>query len=75
MSRHKMYQALEVASIPDDEFDRLIESKDPPTITELARFGRNAQATPKPTSWDKLRRAWNAASDDDRHRLLREALK
>ena len=74
MSRHQMYQALQVARIPADEFERLIESADPPSITDLARFGRGAQAKPKATSWDRLIRAWNAASADDRQRFLSEVM-
>lgn len=36
MSRHQMYQAMKVADIPEDDFERLIEDDDPPTLTELA---------------------------------------
>lgn len=72
MSRHQMYQALQVASVPRDEFERLVESADPPSITDLARIGRGAQSKPKQSTWDRLVRAWNAASDDDRARLWAE---
>ena len=47
ISRHQMYQAMQIANIPEDEFNRLIESDDPPSLTELARFGRGEQSKPK----------------------------
>lgn len=40
ISRHQMYQALDVARISDEEFERLVEGEDPPTLTELAATGR-----------------------------------
>jgi len=39
MSRHQMYQALKLANIPEDEFERLVESDHQPTVTELAAYG------------------------------------
>lgn len=47
LSRHQMYQCLAIARIPQDEFDRLIDSADPPTLEELVRFGRSQQKKPK----------------------------
>ena len=44
MSRHQFYQAMKIAEIPDDEFDAMVESDSPPTITALASHS----ATPKP---------------------------
>ena len=35
MSRYQMYRALAIASIPEDEFEKLIESDNVPTLTEL----------------------------------------
>jgi len=46
ISRHQMYQAMQIANIPEDEFERLIESQEPPSITELARIGRGEQSKP-----------------------------
>lgn len=40
MSRHQIQQALAVASIPEDQFDAMIESDDPPTVTRLSEIGR-----------------------------------
>lgn len=31
-----MNQAMKVASIPEDDFEELVESESPPTITKLA---------------------------------------
>jgi hypothetical protein len=44
MSRHQMYQALQVADIPEDEFERLVEGAEPPTVTEFAAIGRSTRA-------------------------------
>jgi hypothetical protein len=38
ISRHQMYQIVQIGNIPEDEFERLVETDDPPSITELARF-------------------------------------
>ena len=46
LSRDQRHTALRVASIPRDEFERLVESDDPPTVTELARRG-----TTLPLAW------------------------
>jgi len=74
MSRHQMHQALRLASIPADEFDRLIEGDDPPTLTELAARGRQAKAiTPARTkaavaiakALDAMHRAFWSACDGE----------
>ena len=57
MSRHQMYQAMQIGNIPEEEFERLIESDDPPTLTDLARFGRGEQSKPKPLPMDAARSA------------------
>jgi hypothetical protein len=38
-SEHQQKQALRIAAIPENEFEELIESGDPPTITELGELG------------------------------------
>ncbi len=44
LSRDEMKQAIRVANIPDDEFEAMVESDRPPTVTELASRGaRRAQ--------------------------------
>ena len=47
MSRHQEAQSAAIARIPKEEFERLIESDNPPTVTELARIGRGQPAKPK----------------------------
>lgn len=39
MSKHQQVQATRVASVPQAEFDRQVESDTPPTITHLAKQG------------------------------------
>lgn len=40
LSERQKVTALRVASVPDDEFNGLVESDDPPTITDLAERGK-----------------------------------
>jgi hypothetical protein len=49
MSEHQQVQAVRVARVPAVEFERLVESPTPPTVTELARRGRKSKATSTPT--------------------------
>ncbi|MBM7329473.1 hypothetical protein JS562_41430 [Agrobacterium sp. S2] len=35
MSRRQIWQAKKIASIPEDEFEKLVESDNPPTVSEL----------------------------------------
>jgi hypothetical protein len=67
ISRSKLWRAKKVADIPEAEFEAMIEGPNPPTVTALVKY---AQKGAKPTSYDRLVKAWNAASDDDRERLL-----
>lgn len=46
MSERQRVTALRVASIPRAEFERLVESDAPPTVTKLAEIGK--QERPKP---------------------------
>ena len=62
-SRHQMYQMMQIGNIPEDEFERLIESQDPPSLTELARIGRGEQSKPKPPPVDAARIAIGKAID------------
>jgi len=39
MSRDQMHTALRVANIPADDFERQVESRNPPTVTALAKQG------------------------------------
>jgi len=40
LSRHQKRDALRVAKIPTDAFERAVESDDPPTVTRLATSGK-----------------------------------
>lgn len=44
MSLHQLRQAVRVANVPADEYERLVESDDPPTIEQLANLGRQRAA-------------------------------
>lgn len=44
LSRHQRRQALAVASLPTEEFEALVESETPPSVTELARLGAGKPA-------------------------------
>ena len=51
MSRHQLYAALRVASVPKGEFERLVESDKPPTVEKLARLGaRKGTSGRRPTA-------------------------
>ncbi len=39
LSKHRTKTALRVASIPDTQFDQLVEGDQPPTVTALAAIG------------------------------------
>lgn len=39
MSKHQQVQAVRIANIPKDEFERLVESPKPPTLSQLAALG------------------------------------
>jgi hypothetical protein len=44
LSERQRKTALRVASIPEDEFERQVESDDPPTVTALAERGKQPKA-------------------------------
>lgn len=43
LSRHQMYESLAIAAVPEDVFEALVESDDPPTPTQMANLGRAYQ--------------------------------
>jgi hypothetical protein len=56
MSEHQQVTAVRVANIPKEEFDRQVESANPPTLTELARQGTQKRDAPTdPQTWLKGR--------------------
>jgi len=46
MSRSKMWRCLQVSNIAKDEFEALVESDNPPTVTELVQIGRERNGLP-----------------------------
>lgn len=46
MSPHQAKQAVRVANVPQADFERQVESANPPTVTKLAEQGK--KVTPKP---------------------------
>ena len=72
-SRNQMYDVLAVGAIPKDEVEALIESDNPPSISELVRIGRGHDAHRKSNSRgiSRLQRAWNEAPDIDRLALIK----
>ncbi len=48
MSRRQIWQAKKIAEIPEEEFDRLVESENPPTVTQLLQVAhQRAGSKPK----------------------------
>jgi hypothetical protein len=43
LSERQQYTALRVANVPKNEFERLVESDSPPTITQLAEMGKKTR--------------------------------
>lgn len=51
LSKRQKDTALRVANIPDQEFEELIESDNPPTVTALAELGKNTTNISKKRVW------------------------
>jgi hypothetical protein len=49
MSEHQQKQAIRIANVPAEVFDRQVESDNPPTVTKLAEQGTNKRPTPAST--------------------------
>lgn len=48
ISEHQRKTMLRVASVPEDDFERQVESDKPPTVTELARQGTAKREDARP---------------------------
>lgn len=55
MSPRQATTAVRVANIPAADFDRQVESANPPTLTALAEQGKQPRAAPDPDTWLKGR--------------------
>jgi hypothetical protein len=51
LSRYQLDTALAVANIPSDDFNRQVDSANPPTLTELARQGTQPRKPIDPQTW------------------------
>lgn len=47
VSRSWVWRAAQVASIPEDEFEELVESDEPPTVSALVEIGRHRRQLPE----------------------------
>ncbi len=47
LSRGQMWRALQVANVPEEEFERLVESDNPPTVSEMVRLGSGRSVAPQ----------------------------
>lgn len=63
LSRAQMWRAMKVAELPDDEFERLIESDNPPTVSELVERSRQAQGLPRAKQARRLTRCPHCGGD------------
>jgi hypothetical protein len=52
MSPHQQRTAVNVANVPDDDFEQAVEGDDPPTVTKLAERGRQPR-DPQPTQRER----------------------
>lgn len=57
MSKRQEVTARRVASIPEETFEELVESEDPPAVTKLAEIGKKALASPKPKGFKEATKA------------------
>jgi hypothetical protein len=48
MSKRQAVTAIRVANVPEDDFDRQVESDKPPTVTQLAEQGKKPKPSPRP---------------------------
>lgn len=48
LSKDQMVQAIRVANVPSDDFEKQVESQNPPTVTKLADQGKKPAPAPKP---------------------------
>lgn len=44
ISKHQQVQAVRVANVPQDQFDKAVDSTTPATVTKLAEMGKQTQA-------------------------------
>jgi hypothetical protein len=52
LSERQQVTAVRVANIPAEDFEKAVESEDPPTVTELAQAGKKSRLPVSPTGAD-----------------------
>lgn len=67
LSEHQRKTALRVANIPSDEFDRQVESDNPPTVTALAEQGKRQAVNLNGRNPDHFNKALHFIAAFDRH--------
>lgn len=50
MSRRQFWQAKKIAEIPEGEFERLVESDNPPTVTGLLNMAHRRAGSSQPAN-------------------------
>ncbi|MCQ1778248.1 hypothetical protein NOJ05_13655 [Neorhizobium galegae] len=50
MSRRQIWQAKKIAEIPEEEFDRMVESDEPPSVTELLNVAHRRAGSRRKTA-------------------------
>jgi hypothetical protein len=60
-----LWRAKQVAAIPEAEFETMVESDNPPTVSRLVDYARCKRRS-KLSTWERLVGAWNAATDEER---------
>jgi hypothetical protein len=50
-SRRQLNNVLAIGNIPQEDFDRQVESANPPTVQELVRQGTQKRQAPDPETW------------------------
>ena len=70
LSRSAMYNAIALANIPEDYFEELIESDNPPTMPELILIGKSKKPPLPKTPLERALDAVARLSDEDWNQLL-----
>jgi hypothetical protein len=68
ISRSAQWRAKKIADIPEEEFEALIESDNPPTVTTLAEYAHGH--APQASGLRRLIKEWTRASEQDQVAFL-----
>jgi hypothetical protein len=70
ISRAMQWRAKQIINIPEDEFEALIESENPSTVTALVEYARGNQQPAPPSGLRRLIREWNRSTKQDQDAFL-----